>query len=86
MKKLITKLSKCVAIVSVCLLVAGCGDGFNSVKCLRTVEDKYGTHDVVPMEGKRYTFYVRTTNNVFLVVKTHSARTAEVTSEQIIFE
>jgi hypothetical protein len=72
------------AILFACLLLAGCGDGFNAVKVRAAAVAEHPGADVSPIPGKSYTYLVRRPDGAVLYVE-YMGSDANATASTVVF-
>jgi hypothetical protein len=64
------------ATLFVCLLLAGCGDGFNATKVRAAAVAEHPGAELSPLPGKSYTYLVRRPDGAVLYVEYMGSATA----------
>lgn len=67
-----------------CLLLAGCGDGFNATKVRAAAVAEHPGAEVSPIPGKSYTYLVRKPDGAVLYVE-YMGREAKATASTMVF-
>ena len=72
------------AAMAACLLLAGCGDGFNVTKVRAAAVAEHPGAEVSPVPGKQYTYLVRQPNGAVLYVE-YMGSEAKATASTVVF-
>lgn len=71
-------------LLSVAVVLCGCGDGMNQTKVREAVRVHFGTTEIAPAPNSQWEYIVRATNGAIWYVECHGAK-AEVTAKTQLF-
>lgn len=72
------------ALLLIAIAFTSCGDGFNSVKCLNSVQEAYPNSEVFQIPKFDYKFIVVDSNGTVTYVETLNADDAKISAKAII--